>query len=469
MAEYKFSASPETQGKHWTELTARGRALGIRFYQFSFLDVFGAMRAKLVPASRVEDIASGGAGFAPFAAHFDLNPFDGDLLAIPDPSTLIRLPWQKEVGWLACDLVLDGVELAQGPRNTLRAVQEKLAAAGIVMKAGVECEFFLLDGSAPAGVARVGDRLDVGNKPCYDAGALMRRYEIISELMGYMEDLGWGPYQADHEDANGQFEINWDYADALVTADRVAFFKYMAKAVAERHGLRATFMPKPFVELTGNGLHVHLSLHDAKTGRNLCGGGAPDVHGLSPLALRFLSGLVHHTPALTALTNPTVNSFKRLNASSTASGSTWSPTAATWGGNNRTNLIRVPGDFDDPATPGARFELRLADGAANPYILNAAIGAAGLDGLAERVPAAPPPSDVDMFDERDPKVAAIKASAEKLPRSLEEALDTLEASETLKTALGEPFVAAHVKLRRKQVEEYKAQLTEWEVRTFLDC
>ena len=309
----------------------------------------------------------------------------------------------------------------------------------------------------------------MADKPCYDAGALMRRFDVISTLIKNMEELGWGPYQADHEDANGQFEINWDYADALVTADRVTFFKYMAKSIAEAHGLRATFMPKPFANLTGSGAHVHLSLHDKASGKNVCGGGSASMHGLSDTALKFLGGLLQLTPALTALTNPTVNSYKRLNASTTTSGATWSPAAATWGGNNRTNLVRVPGEFDDVATPGARFELRLADGAANPYLLPAAIAVAGMQGLSGAVPPAPPPSDLNMYDPSNPEVLKAIASAPQLPRSLEAALSALDKSSEFRGALGGALIDATVKLRRKQWDEYCAQLTAWELRTTLDC
>lgn len=194
------------------EIAEKGKAAGIKFYQFSFSDLYGVQRSKLVPASRVEEIAEDGAGFAGFAAWLDMDPTMGDLLAVPDASTLTPLPWKPEVGWLSCNLVHEDVELAHGPRNVLRAVQAKLAAEGLTLKTGVECEFFLIDGTplAPgAGAAAVADPLDVQGKPCYDAQALMRRYDLISTLCEHMEALGWGPYQADHEDANGQFEINW--------------------------------------------------------------------------------------------------------------------------------------------------------------------------------------------------------------------------------------------------------------------
>lgn len=456
--------SLSTAAANAQEIAARGREKGIRFYQFSYVDLFGVQRSKLVPASRVAEIAEDGAGFAGFAAWLDMDPTMGDLLAVPDPSTLTPLPWKPEVGWLSCNLVHEDAELAHGPRNVLRSVQTQLAAEGLTLKTGVECEFFLIDGAAlPAGAsaAAIADVMDVQSKPCYDAHALMRRYELISTLCDHMETLGWGPYQADHEDANGQFEINWDFNDALVTADRVTFFKYMVRSLAEEAGLRATFMPKPFAALTGSGCHAHLSLHDVTTGKNICGGGGPDVHGLSPTALSFSAGLLEHAPALAALTNPTVNSYKRLGARTTSSGSTWSPTAATWAGNNRSTLIRVPGG-------APRMELRLADMSANPYLMAAAIGAAGLDGL--QTGATPPlPADLNMYDAHDPKVAAVIAASKKLPVSLEHALDELAASPALAARLGEPFVASYLKLKRAHWAEYTAQLTPWELQTYLDA
>ena len=445
-------------------IAARGAALGVEFYQFSFVDLFGVQRSKLVPASRVAEIAEGGAGFAGFAAHLDMDPTQGDLLAVPDASTLVALPWQPNVGWLSCDLVHEDVELAHGPRNALRAGQAALLAEhGLKLKTGVECEFFLIDASTPPGTPPApADALDTQGKPCYDAHALMRRFDFVSEMVAHMETLGWGPYQADHEDANGQFEINWDFDDALVTADRVVLFKYMARALAERHGFRATFMPKPFAQLTGSGCHAHISLHDGVTGENVCfeRGAGPEHHGLSPTARAFLGGLLAHAPALTALTNPTVNSYKRLNARGTASGATWSPTAATWAGNNRTALVRVP--------DGYRMELRLADMSANPYLLAAAIGAAGRDGLARGAAACPPPTDANMYDASDPVVAAAVAAAPALPKSLPAALDALDDSAAMRAGLGDAFVDSYVKLRRAHWEEYAAHLSQWELSNYLD-
>lgn len=319
-------------------LTELGRALGIKYYQFSFLDLFGSQRSKLVPVSCADDVASAGAGFAGFACNLRMAPTDGDLLAIPDPTSVTVLPWNKDVAWLACNLEWRGAELDHGPRNVLRRVLGMLRERGLTMKTGVECEFFLLnkEGSSLA------DNLDTADKPCYEAHTLMRRFDVVSELIDAMESLGWGVYQADHEDANGQFEINWHYADALVTADRVTFFKYMVRSIAEKHGLRATFMPKPFANLTGSGCHCHISIHSATKP------GEPNVFSISPskesfgldrTALMFLGGLLAEAQALAAVANPTINSYKRIHASTTTSGATWSPNTICWGGNNRTVMV----------------------------------------------------------------------------------------------------------------------------------
>ena len=237
----------------------------LRFFLISFVDLCGVLRAKLVPASAIAGMQRTGAGFAGFATHLDMTPADADMFALPDPESLMVLPWNREVGWLAADLWMNGKEVEASPRVMLKRQLKKAARAGFRPKTGVECEFFLItpDGSA------ISDLRDVQAKPCYDQAALMRRFPVIGEILSAMLELGWKPYQTDHEDANGQFEMNWEYDDSLVTADRHVFFKYMAKTIAEQHGLRATFMPKPFVNLTGNGCHAHVSVWDKTGEKNL--------------------------------------------------------------------------------------------------------------------------------------------------------------------------------------------------------
>ena len=430
------------------DLAAAARERGIRYFLISFTDLFGTQRAKLVPAAAIAEMARAGAGFAGFATWLDMTPADPDILAIPDPASLIQLPWKPEVGWLAADPWMSGKPVEQAPRLVLRRVADDAAAKGWQMHSGVECEFFLI---APDGSV-ISDAADRQSKPCYDQAALMRRYDVIAEICDGMLALGWGAYQNDHEDANGQFEMNWHHAPALVTADRHAFFKFMVKSIAEKHGLRATFMPKPFIDLTGSGCHAHVSLWQGE--RNLFDDPAGEL-GLSRLAYHFVGGVMAHAAALCALTNPTVNSYKRINAPVTASGATWSPNTVTYGGNNRTHMIRIP--------DAGRFEFRLADGAANPYLLQAGLLAAGMAGIAASMDPGPR-LDIDMYAQ-----GHTVADVRRLPLNLLDALRAFEASSELRAALGEAFCRAYVKLRTQEWHDYCRHLTAWERETTLDC
>ena len=421
----------------------------IRYFLIAFADLFGIMRAKLVPASAIDQMAKDGAGFAGFATWLDMTPADSDMFALPDPDSLMQLPWKPEVAWLAADPRMDGKAVEHAPRNVLRRQVERAAALGYQMRSGVECEYFLID---PSGQA-IADPADTQAKPCYDQQALMRRYDVIAEICDAMHTLGWEPYQNDHEDANGQFEMNWTFDDALKTADRHLFFKYMVKSIAEKHGLRATFMPKPFAHLTGSGCHSHVSLWSTR-GRNLFLD-ATDELGISPLAKQFIGGVLHNAEAMCALTNPTVNSYKRINAPVTTSGATWAPNTITWTGNNRTHLIRIP----DPG----RFELRLPDGAANPYLLQAAILAAGLDGI-ENARDPGKRLDINMYTE------AHKAKgAKQLPLNLLDALRAFERSTFVRDAFGDEFVRAYTRLKHEDWNAYARHLTAWERDTTLNC
>jgi glutamine synthetase type III len=430
-----------------TDLAAAAKERGIKYFLISYTDLFGTQRATLVPAAAIKGMAKSGAGFAGFATWLDMTPADPDLFAIPDPDSLIQLPWKPEVGWLAADLWMDGKLVEQSPRNVLKRLIADAGKQKMQLKSGVECEFFLV---TPGGDA-ISDDADRQSKPCYDQSALMRRYDFIKELCDAMLSLGWNPYQNDHEDANGQFEMNWDYADALTTADRHAFFKFMAKSIAEKHGYRATFMPKPFPNLTGSGCHVHISLWDGET--NLFEQDAGEL-GVSKLGYNFIGGLMHSADALCALTNPTVNSYKRINAPRTLSGATWSPNTVTYTGNNRTHMIRVP----DPG----RFELRLPDGSANPYLLQAGILAAGLDGIKnQRDPGKR--LDINMYTDGH----TVK-DAKRLPLNLLDALRAFEASPVMQTYLGS-FVPAYATLKHGEWNDYARHLTQWERDTTLDC
>ncbi|MGH8502134.1 MAG: type III glutamate--ammonia ligase [Gammaproteobacteria bacterium] len=422
----------------------------LRYFLISFVDLYGVLRAKLVPARAIAQMQANGAGFAGFAAWLDMTPAHPDMFAIPDPDSLIVLPWKPEVGWLAGDLWMDGKPVEASPRIALKRQLKRAASQRLRPRAGVECEYFLInpDGSA------ISDSRDTQEKPCYDQSALMRRYDVIADICDAMNALGWGPYQNDHEDANGQFEMNWDYADALTTADRHVFFKFMVKSVAEQHGLRATFMPKPFGELTGNGCHMHVSVWDQEGRRNLFDDPAGEL-GLSHMGYRFLGGIMYSAEALCSIFNPTVNSYKRINAQTTRSGATWAPNAVTYSGNNRTHLVRIP--------EAGRFELRLMDGAVNPYLAHAGVLAAGLDGIEnERDPGRR--LDIDMAAEGH-KLRSVR----KLPLNLLDALRLTEKSKLLRQAMGDEIIDSYVKLKMAEWNGYTNHLSAWERDHTLDC
>jgi len=423
---------------------------GIEYFLISFVDLFGVLRSKLVPTRAIGQMQKDGAGFAGFAAWLDLTPAHPDMFAIPDPASLIQLPWKPQVAWLAGDLFMGGDWVAASPRVALKQQIAKAANKGYYMKTGVECEYFLV---SPDGLS-LSDPSDTQEKPCYDQSALMRRFDVISEICDCMIQLGWNPYQNDHEDANGQFEMNWDFDDALITADRHVFFKYMVKAIAEKHGLRATFMPKPFINLTGNGCHAHVSVWD-KAGKKNLFHNARDEMGLSKLAYQFLGGVLHNADALTAVFNPTVNSYKRIEAQVTLSGATWSPNAITYGGNNRTHMVRVP--------DAGRFELRLMDGAVNPYLLQAGVLASGLDGVAsKRDPGKP--LDINMYTH-----GHTLKGVRRLPSNLLDAIRLFEKSKVLRAGLGDALIDSYAKLKHQDWRSYSASISQWEREHTLDC
>jgi glutamate---methylamine ligase len=444
------SATAAASSAPATSYTAIAKERGIRSFLVSYTDLFGCQRAKLVPAVAMDQVAKAGAGFAGFATWLDMTPADPDLLAKPDPKTITQLPWKPEVAWVAADLIMGGKPVEQAPRQVLRRQLERAATRGLAIKTGVECEFFLMSRDQ----LTIGDGEDRQAKPCYDQQALMRRYELIAKVSECMEKLGWGPYQSDHEDANGQFEMNWGYDDALVTADRHTFFKFMIKSLAEAHGLRATFMPKPFARMTGTGCHVHVSFWDERGAQNRFQDKTGEL-GLSSTAYHAIGGLMQHADAMCAITNPTVNSYKRLNARPTTSGASWSPNAISYTGNNRTHMIRIPDDD--------RFEFRLADGAVNPYLLPAVVSAACLDGIEQRRDPGKR-HDYNMYTH-----PPAEGTVRRLPANLLDALRVFRDAKEFRAALGEDFSRAYVTMKQQEWNEYASQVSDWELQSTLDC
>ena len=428
----------------------------IKYFLISFVDLFGVLRSKLVPAHAIKEMQQTGAGFAGFAAWLDMTPADSDMFGIPDPDSLIQLPWNREIGWLASDLWMNGKPVEASPRVMLKKQIKELAKQGLTMKSGVECEYFLISDDGKS----IADPRDTQSKPCYDQSALMRRYELIKEICDCMIEMKWGPYQNDHEDANGQFEMNWDYSDCLTTADRHTFFKYMVKTIAEKHGLRATFMPKPFQNLTGNGCHAHISVWQGKKNKFL---DQKDKLGLSKMAYNFLGGVIKNASSLSAFFNPTINSYRRINAPPTKSGASWSPNCISFTGNNRTHMIRIP----DPG----RFELRLMDGSANPYLLQAGVLAAGLHGLKNKInPGKPLNCNMYTDYKKYPNLP-------KLPNNLKQSLEQLKDNKEMNKSFGKNTISSFIKLRSSEIKEFDSKekfdkskpITKWESQNTLDC
>ncbi|UGT40402.1 type III glutamate--ammonia ligase [Nocardia yamanashiensis] len=426
-------------------LAEQARLTDTTFILAVFTTLSGKPCAKLVPVQAVEQLAADGVGFAGYAAGMiGQQPRDPDLIAIPDPETFTPIPFVKPgLAMVHCTPHVEGEPWPFAPRVILQRTLARAAERGYTVNVGAEIEYFLVDKAA--GGLTPADTADVSLQPCYDARDVTRMYDHLAEVSTAMNSLGWGNYASDHEDGNGQFEQNFDYADAMVTADRVITARYLLSVIAEKRGMKATFMPKPFTDRTGSGMHMHLSLWDGD--RALFPDAAdPRGLGLSPTAYGFLAGLLEHACALQGVIAPTVNSYKRIGATSTASGATWSPRYATYGGNDRTHYLRVPDQH--------RVELRGADGSANPYLAIAASVAAGLDGIDRALdPGAPGEQRGDM-----------------LPMTLVHAMDALESDPILTGALdiAGPGVAEYFAARKR--EEFFAwhnTVSAWEIEHYL--
>jgi glutamine synthetase len=443
------------------ELRSRAEKDNVEFFFAMFVDMHGKPCAKLVPAEALDVLMSGGAGFAGFAAGaMGQSPADPDLVAVPDPASYALAPWQPGLAVLQCDVHVEGAPWPYSPRLILKEVLELAKSRGFVYQVGCEAEYFLLRRTAE-GQLLVADQADCLELPCYDAKALTRMYDHVTTVSKYMNQLGWANYANDHEDANGQFEQNFRYADALTTADRVVFFRYMVHTLAQRAGMTATFMPKPFAHLTGNGLHMHSSLWDEATGSELFVD-PTDARGLglSETAYHFIGGLLDHATSLAAITCPSVNSYKRMGVGVPLSGATWAPAYVSYGGNNRTQMLRV--------ADGASVENRACDGAANPYLAMAAQLAAGLDGVERR--ADPGEPNRDNLYELPPEQLA-RRGIRSLPPTLLHAIEELTVDDVLRQALGKTpdgdYIDYYAAVKRREFLSWHALVSGSEVDRYL--
>ncbi len=445
-----------------TALKAQLQKDGIDYLLVQFVDIHGTAKVKMVPADCLDDVADSGAGFAGGAVWgLGQNASSHDMMARIDPATCTPLPWKPGLARFASDLYVDGQPYPYCPRVNLKRVLGELRAAGCVFNVGIEPEHFLVSRTAdgrivpwdPSGV-------DTLAKPCYDFKGLAQACDYLRDMNDALRRLNWGVYQSDHEDANGQYEINYKYADALITADRFLFFKMLAGETARKYGAIATFMAKPFADRTGSGAHMHYHLADAETGKNLFTGERdPRGLGLSQLAYHFLGGVLAHARALCAVTSPTVNCYKRLQLGqglySARSGYTWTPAFVTYGDNNRTQMIRTP-------EPG-HVEDRTVSSAFNPYLGMAAYVAAGLDGIQRKLdPGDPNRGNMYEMSPEEMKRRNIRV----LPQSLSEAIDELERDSIIQAGLG-PIAPEFIRLKRAEWNEYHKQVSAWEVERYV--
>ncbi|WP_123027747.1 type III glutamate--ammonia ligase [Mycolicibacterium stellerae] len=430
-----------------TDLAALAQQSGTKFILALFVDLRGKPCAKLVPVEAVDLLATEGVGFAGYAVGaIGQEPKDPDLMAIPDIASFTPIPFIKDgLAIVHCDPHVNGEPWPYAPRVILKSLIGRAADAGFEPWVGAEVEYFLLHRDAD-GALSVADTADNAAQPCYDARGVTRMYDHLTAISAAMNELGWSNYANDHEDGNGQFEQNFEYADALTTADRVVTLRYLLSVIAAERGMIATFMPKPFGDKTGSGLHLHMSLTS---------GGAPVFPadddkrglGLSETAYAFIGGILEHACALQAVVAPTVNSYKRTGATTTASGASWAPRTPTYGGNDRTHYIRVP--------DSARVELRGGDGSANPYLAIAAALGAGIDGIKRSA---------------DPGAVGEGSTGRPLPPTLLHAVDEFEADQVITGVLdtaGEGVASYFAKLKREEFFAYHSAVSPWEIDNYL--
>lgn len=431
-------------------------AKGVKYCMGAYVDIHGVPKGKVVPIAHLPHMAHGSELYTGYALDgLGQAPNDDEIASVPDLDHIIQLPWQPEVAWMPADNTFKGEPYPLNTRVALKNVLAQAASMGFGFNLGIEAEVFVVrqheDGSLL--IPNADDKL---TKPCYDARGFLHQFTWLDKMATTINDLGWDLYSFDHEDANGQYEFDFMYADALTTCDRYTFLKLMAKEFARQEGLLATFMPKPFANRTGNGAHFNMSLYDIESGDNLfkCDP-LKDPHGLglTELGYQFIGGIIKHGRALCAAFAPTVNSYKRLVRQGDMPYFTWAPVFNSFGSNNRTNSIRVPMN-------GGRCESRNADGAVNPYLAATLALAAGLEGIKEGIDPGKPQED-NLYELSEQQRA--ERGIEFLPRSLDEAVIAFEQDPLVEKTLGAELKAEFVKYKRDEWNQYHQCISKWEI------
>lgn len=428
----------------------------IKYILAQFVDIHGVAKTKSVPVHCLMDVVEAGAGFAGFAVHgLGMEPHGPDFLARGDLDTLSVVPWQPGYARIVCEGYVNDAPHPYDSRIVLKRQIERLTEKGWTLNSGLEPEFSLFK-RTPEGALTPVDDSDILAKPCYDYKGLSRSREFLETFVEALQKVDFDVYQIDHEDANGQFEVNYTYGDALESADRFTFVRMAAGEIANDLGMICSFMPKPSATTTGNGMHFHLSIAD-KDGNNLFNDDSDaNGMGLSKMAYHFTAGLLHHAKALCAFAAPTVNSYKRLVVGGSASGSTWAPAYIAYGDNNRSAMVRVP---------YGRLEFRLPDSSCNPYLVHAALIAAGMDGV-ERELDPGEPHNINLYSLSLEDIIAKGIGI--LPQNLGEALDALEEDTVLSDLMGQEIVDEFIKVKRNEWIEYSRHVSDWELKNYAE-
>lgn len=442
------------------EIKDKLKAQGIKFCLGAYVDIHGIPKGKFVPIDHLHHMVKGSELYTGYALDgLGQMPNEDEIASVPDLDSLIQLPWQPEVAWMAADNTLHGEPYEINTRVALKKVLAEAEKMGFGLNLGIECELFVLK-EEEDGSLSVPDPEDRLTKPCYDVRSFMNRFKWINKMATTInEDLGWDLYSLDHEDANGQYEFDFEYSDALTMCDRFIFFRYMAKHYAQEEGLLATFMPKPFADKTGNGAHFNMSLSDKETGANLFACDPKDDPrglGLTEIGYHFIGGVLKHGRALCAVFSPTVNSYKRLVRQGSMATFSWAPVFNSFGSNNRTNSVRVP-------MGGGRFESRNADGSVNPYLAAALVLAAGLEGIREKSDPGQPQED-NLYALTEEERA--RKGIEFLPQDLGEAVQAFADDPFVEQVLGKALRDEFIKYKTLEWEEYHRTVSAWEIKRY---
>lgn len=460
-----------------TESKAKLLKKGVKYCLPFYVDVHGVPKTKTVPISHFERMMRGSELFTGAALDgLGQRPHDDELAVHPDPHAIVQLPWRPEVALVPGNLKYHGEPWPMCSRTVLANQVDRAAKLGLRFNLGIECEIYIVrrDEFSPNGIAP-NNPLDNISKAAYDVSLTLLNYEFLNEVVGYMNDLGWDVHSFDHEDANGQFEFDFSYTDVLSMADRFVLWRLMMKEIARKYGWEATMMPKPYADRTGSGAHFNMSLADVRTGENISGD-ASDSRGcgLSKTAYQFLGGVKKHAAAIVATTCPTVNSYKRLIKTGSMTGYTWAPIFISYGGNNRTHMLRVPMlrpeiEGGDHAGEGvylsaARWECRAVDPTMNPYLAAATVLAAGLEGIEQDLDPGDP-INLNMYELDAQELRRL--GVQTLPRTLLESIEAFAADPLSGEVMGEDLFESYVDLKTREWWDFHNSVSRWEIDHYL--